>query len=203
MWLFGGIFKVLSTTGFEGPNGYELEELAEYSNLVGRLKIRMPAPARGRAFYLENHFPEMFVHEILPEPYSGAEFPGFENIVISFHELKGIVQAQKSDWKAALGGVKGIYCIHDRSNGKKYIGSAYGGEGIWSRWTSYALSGHGGNVHLRKLVEEHSLAYAVEHFQFSLLEYRPATTDDAVIIGREQHWKRLMLSRGDYGYNGN
>jgi hypothetical protein len=203
MWLFGGIFRVLSRTGVEGPKGYELEEVAEYANLVGRLKIRMPAPSRGRAFYLENHYSDMFVHELLPEPYSGAEFPGFENIVITFHELKGIIESQKPDWKAALSGVKGVYCILDRSNGKKYIGSAYGEEGIWSRWASYAISGHGGNALLRALVDEKSLSHAMDHFQIALLEYRPAATDDKVVIAREQHWKRLMLSRGDFGYNGN
>jgi hypothetical protein len=203
IWLFGGIFRVLSRSAVKGSNGYEIEEVAAYSNLVGRLKIKMPTPSRGRAFYLENHYPGMFVHEILREPYSGAEFPGFENIVISFHELKSIIDTQKPDWKAALSGVKGVYCIHDRSNGKKYIGSAYGEAGIWSRWASYAWSGHGGNVHLQRAVADHGIAHVMNHFQIALLEYRPASTDDTIIIAREGHWKRLMLSRGDFGYNGN
>lgn len=203
VWLFGGIFRVLSRSGVQGPNGYQIEEVADYSNLVGRLKIKMPTPARGRAFYLENYYPDMFVHEILREPYSGAEFPGFENIIVSFHELRSIIDTQKPDWKAALSGVKGVYCIIDRSNGKKYIGSAYGDSGIWSRWSNYAWSGHGGNVHLRRCVDENGLSHAMNHFQIALLEYRPASTDDRVILERESHWKRLMLSRGDYGYNGN
>lgn len=203
VWLFGGIFRVLSRSWVSGPNGYQIEEVPDYSNLVGRLKIKMPTPSRGRAFYLENHYPDMLVNEILREPYSGAEFPGFENIIVSFHELKSIIDTQKPDWKAALSGVKGVYCIIDRSNGKKYIGSAYGESGIWSRWSNYAWSGHGGNVHLRQLVDEHGLSHAMNHFQIALLEYRPASTDDRIIIDRESHWKRLMLSRGDYGYNGN
>ena len=203
VWLFGGIFRVLARNWTTGQNGYEIEEVPDHSNLVGRLKIRMPTPSRGRSFLLENHYSNMLVHEILREPYSGAEFPGFENIVISFHELKAIVEIQKPDWKAALSGVKGVYCIHDQSNGKKYIGSAYGGAGIWSRWASYAASGHGGNVHLRQLVQEHGLIHVMNHFQISLLEFRPASTDDRIIMERESHWKRLMLSRGDYGYNGN
>lgn len=194
---------MLSRTGVQGPNGYQIEEVADYSNLVGRSSRRCPLP-RGRAFYLEHHYSDMFVHEILREPYSGAQFPGFENIIIPFHELRSIISTQKPDWKAALSGVKGVYCIIDHSNGKKYIGSAYGEAGIWSRWSSYAWSGHGGDVQLRQLIEAKGLAHAMSHFQIALLEYRPlASTDDSIIRERESHWKRLMLSRGDYGYNGN
>jgi hypothetical protein len=202
-WLFGGIFRVLSRSRVPGPNGYEIEEVAAYSNLVGRLKLKMPQPARARAFLLEKSYPAMLVHEILREPYSGAEFPGFENIIIPFHELKAIVEIQKPDWKAALSGIKGVYCIHDRSNGKKYIGSAFGEGGIWSRWSQYAFTGHGGNDHLVRLIQEHGVQHALNFFQISLLEFRPGSTADDIILKRESHWKRLLLSRGDYGYNGN
>lgn len=203
VWLFGGIFRVLARKWQNGPDGYEIEEVSEYANLIGRLKIKMPTPSRGRSFLLEKHYQNMVIHEIIREPYSGAAFPGFENIIISFHELKSIVEIQKPDWKAALSGIKGVYCIHDRSNGKKYIGSAYGESGIWSRWADYAFSGHGGNIHLRSLVNEQGLSHAMNNFQIALLEYRPASTEDRIILEREGHWKRLMLSRGDYGYNGN
>jgi len=202
-WLFGGIFRVIERKSTFGRHGYGIEEVAEYSNLVGRLKIHLPKPSRGRAFYLEKHYPKMQVDEILRTPYSGKRFPGFEEIVISFHELKAIITTEKLDWKGALMGVKGVYCIHDKSNGRKYIGSAYGDTGIWSRWAQYVGSGHGNNVHLRKVVDEMGMAYVLENFQISLLEHRSAKTDDAVIIAREQHWKRLMLSRGDFGYNAN
>jgi hypothetical protein len=203
VWLFGGIFRVLSRSWVSGPNGYQIDEVPDYSNLVGRLKIKMPTPSRGRAFYLEHHYPNMFVNEILREPYSGAEFPGFQNIIIPLHELKSIVSIQKPDWKAALSGVKGVYCIIDRSNGKKYIGSAYGEGGVWGRWCSYVWSGHGENDQLRKVVDEHGIGHAMNHFQIALLEYLSASTDQGIIFQRETHWKRLMLSRGDYGYNSN
>lgn len=202
-WLFGGIFRVIERKPFTGHDGYVIEEVGDYSNLVGRLKIHMPKPSRGRSFYLENHYSEMKVDEILRSPYSGARFPGFEEIVISFHELKSIITTEKPDWKGALMGVKGVYCIHDKSNGRKYIGSAYGDAGIWSRWTQYVNNGHGNNVHLRKVVDELGMDHVMKNFQMSLLEHRSTKIDDLVIIAREAHWKRLMLSRGDFGYNGN
>jgi len=39
------------------------------------------------------------------------------------------------------------------TTGKLYVGSAYGDSGVWGRWREYARSGHGGNLHLRRLVQ--------------------------------------------------
>lgn len=202
-WLFGGIFEVLERRPVTGENGYVIREVSEFSNLVGRLKIKMPTPTRGRSFLFEKHYSKMMIDEILREPFSGAEFPGFENIIVSFHELEAIIRTEKPDWKAALGGVKGVYCIHDLSDGRKYIGSAYGDFGIWSRWSQYVWTGHGGNSELRGLVKKKGIEHVRKEFQFSLLEFHPATAADDYVRSRETHWKTLMLSRGDFGYNAN
>lgn len=45
------------------------------------------------------------------------------------------------------------------------------------------------------------IEYARNNFRFSLLEYRPMKDDDKTIIKRENHWKDVLLTRGDYGYN--
>ena len=55
-----------------------------------------------------------------------------------------------SRMKAALSQWRGIYFIFDQSDGKGYVGSAYGTENILGRWLSYAAGGHGGNKELRK-----------------------------------------------------
>lgn len=67
IWLFGGIYKVLSRK----PDSYEIERVPDYEELVGRLKIRFSRPGRTRALNLENWFQEMFISELLKEPYSG------------------------------------------------------------------------------------------------------------------------------------
>jgi len=74
---------------------------------------------------------------------------------------------------------------------------------IWSRWCSYVASGHGGNVELRALVSDPTLDYCRKAFRFALLEYRPSPTPDEVILAREAFWKRILLTRGDYGLNRN
>ena len=100
----------------------------------------------------EKHYGKLEVAEILREPYSGRVFPGYENIDLTFSELETLVLRGRPDWKQALELAKGIYLITDTKTEKRYIGSAYGNVGIWSRWSNYVVTGHGGNVELRALV---------------------------------------------------
>ena len=114
------------------------------------------------------------VQEILREPYTGRRFPGYDDIDLSFQELEALVKNARPDWMSALESVKGIYLINDTKTGKRYVGSAYGDQGIWSRWCAYISSGHaGGNVELRALVIDPTLAYCRTNFRFALLEHRP------------------------------
>ena len=117
--------------------------------------------------------------------------------------LETIFRANRPDWRAALENVKGIYLIADKSNGKKYVGAAYGDSGIWSRWLCYIETGHGWNDELTRLIRKEGIDYARENFRVSLLEYRPMKTDDTVIIERENFWKTALLSRAPLGYNKN
>lgn len=203
MWLFGGIYEVLKRNNKPHSNSYEIKELIEYSAYVGRLKVKLKKPTRGRAFLLEKHINNMIVSEILKEPYSGALFPGYENINHNFNILAPIFKNEKIDWKTALENVKGVYVIMDKSNGKKYVGSAYGDTGIWSRWSCYMGTGHGWNDELTKIIAKKGLDYAKNNFRLSLLEYRSMKVDDKVIIEREGYWKVVFLARGQFGYNKN
>ena len=203
MWLFGGIFEVLKRVHSEGENAYEIKELEQYSDYVGRLKVQMEKPARGRAFLLEKHLKKMMISEILKLPYSGESFPGYENINHYFSTLIPIFKNEVAGWKAALENIKGVYVIMDNSNGKKYVGAAYGESGIWSRWSCYIeTGGHAGNDALKKLIKNKGLNYARDHFTLSLLEYRSMKVDDSVIQSRETYWKSVFLSH-EFGYNKN
>ena len=66
---------------------------------------------------------------------------------------------------------------------------------VWSRWVGYAQSGHGGNKQLRALVGR-DLTYPRANFRYTLLEFFPFGTPDAVVIGREGFWKDVLLTRG-------
>jgi GIY-YIG catalytic domain len=188
-WMFGGVFEVLSRAKV---SNYELALTRIGSEYIDRLLISHSGPGvRGRSFKPETCFEELTVAQILDEPYLGAEFPGYENIVHDFGQLESIVQQSKPDWKAALESVKGIYLITDKKNGRMYVGSAYGSDGIWSRWCCYIGTGHGCNDELTKLIKSTGLAYARENFQLSILEFRPMKTSDQLILEREQYWKSV------------
>ena len=92
---------------------------------------------------LENYYDQMIVSELLREPYTGEQFPGYEKINHDFAALEVIFRTHRPDWKAALEHIKGVYLITDKSNGKKYVGSAYGDYGVWARWSCYIGTGHG------------------------------------------------------------
>jgi hypothetical protein len=205
-WMFGGVFRVIARHD-PGPDGYDLERIDEFDKYEGRLICQSSSllgrRGQGRAFLFEKHMNSFDVIEILHFRYDGAKFPGYENINISFAELKPIIRREKQDWKYSLSPVKGVYLITDTSTGKYYVGSAYGGDGIWSRLSSYINTGHGWDQGLTDLLKDKEEDYAIKNFKFSLLETFTFTTPDQPILDRETYWKKVLMSR-DFGhYNRN
>ncbi|MGF9760706.1 GIY-YIG nuclease family protein [Microvirga sp. 0TCS3.31] len=199
IWLFGGIYEVLGI--WDGR--YEVRLHENGSAFIGRLKLRSSYRERTTRLNFENHYSAFEVQEILREPYTGRRFPGYEDIDLSFDELEALVRNARPDWMSALESMKGVYLISDTKTGKRYVGSAYGDQGIWSRWCSYVGTGHGGNVELRALVTDPTLDYCRANFRFALLEHRSSRTEDRIIIERESFWKRILLTRGALGLNRN
>lgn len=198
-WLFGGIYKILE----RHSDRYEVRLVESGQNLIGRLKLQSPYRGRGTRGNFEKHYTNFEVLEIFREPYSGQTFPGFENVDLSFEELEALVKNERQDWMAALRSVCGIYLISDVSTSNRYIGAAYGAEGIWSRWSQYVSSGHGDTAELRDLVFVNSIDYCRANLRFALLESHPKRTPDQAILEREGHWKKVMLTRGGRGLNRN
>lgn len=201
-WLFGGIWKVVARDMSKVPYPYEVELVDDYSEFIGRLKIKYPYKDRGTRVNLENHFRSFVVKELLEEPFSAVAFPGYRNVDVPFTVLESIMKKDAPAWKDALS-IKGIYLITDTKTGKKYVGKADGEHGIWQRWSDYIWNGHGGDVDLKKLVEDNGFDYVRQYYKFSLLE---AITgwDEYDIDDRESYWKRVLLSRmEDVGHNKN
>ncbi|SFP83981.1 GIY-YIG nuclease family protein [Tranquillimonas alkanivorans] len=200
VWMFGGVFEVTA----RHSDRYDVEQVDLGRPLEGRLKLHYPHRDRVTRSKLEKHYDGFVVKEILPETYSGRPFPGYDRIDLPFAELEGLLRNGRLDWQAALENVKGIYLISDRQTGRLYVGSACGDQGIWSRWSTYAATGHGGNVELRKLLgEEVGLDYCRRNFRLALLEEHPARTPDSLILERESYYKEVLMSRGPGGLNRN
>lgn len=197
-WLFGGVFEVVERRS----DRYILKPVATFEKYVGRLlaAFHRHSGMRGRAFKLESCLSYFTVTEILPEVYSGESFPGFENINHDFGTLEAVFRMQRADWKAALENVKGVYVIADKSNGRQYVGSAYGDTGMWSRWLCYMRTGHGWNDELVELISQKGLKYARENFRFSIVDVMVKSTPDETVLHREAHWKTALVTR-EHGYN--
>ena len=151
---------------------------------------------------MESVLPTMTVSSILEEPFSGDPFPGHDRINHSLAGIQAVVSQARADWRVALESVKGVYVIHDKETGQRYVGSAYGDTGIWQRWATYARTLHGGNVGLKELVEEKGEEYYRTNMRFALLEYWSMRTDDAHVLGRESYWKDVLHAR-QLGHNKN
>lgn len=174
---------------------YEHEKLIEYEKYFGRLIVKFH---KTNAFVTlkGNRIDDFVVKEILPNSLDNDFFPGYEKVNISWEEMNRVLE--KENWKTALQNQKGVYLITDVSNGKMYVGSAYGENMILGRWLAYIKTGHGGNVGLKKL----SFDYIKQNFRYSILDIYKSTTDDQIIIERESWWKEVLHSR-KFGYNEN
>ncbi len=174
---------------------YEHEKLTEFEKYFGRLIVQFH---KNNAFVTLSgkKIEDFVVKEILPTSLDDDFFPGYDKVNISWHDLKRVVE--KDTWKTVLQNQKGVYLLTDISNGMKYIGSAYGDNMILGRWIAYVRTGHGGNVGLRQLTFDH----IKENFRYSILDIYKSTTEDQVIIHRENWWKEVLQSR-KFGYNEN
>jgi hypothetical protein len=89
--------------------------------------------------------------------------------------------------------VSGIYLILAQKTGDFYVGSAYGSEGIWGRWSQYAANGYGGNVMLKQFLEtDEDFPKA---FRYSVLQVLTKTTTAREVIRWESQYKAKLGRR--------
>ena len=146
---------------------------------------------------------ELEVVQVLPSVFDGDAFPGYDQVRLSYPQLKAILDRDKRDWIAALEGQKAVYLITDLRNGKHYVGSATGDNGmLLDRWRAYVKNGHGNNKDLVGLVGELGVEYVARHFQYSILENYNSKVDRKFVLKREKWWKDTLASVS-FGYNAN
>jgi hypothetical protein len=204
-WLFGGAFTVLGVKAgnARNPNGYtySTKEIRRLEHLSGRAIIDFKKTFRASYLRGEKHQSELYVVEIREQRMTIGDFPGYNSVLLSHTMLKTVVRESNPSWHTALANVSGVYVITDTTTGKQYIGSAYGGIGIWQRWSAYAKSGHGGNTELRQLLSANGEVH-LQNLQFSLLEVCDLNSSDEYILARESHWKDVLCTR-EFGLNCN
>ena len=168
---------------------FNLKRREEYAEWLGRLIIDWPPPERSWWRRAERN--RMPVKAILQENCFAPSKLDWREINLSWEQLGHIPSA----WRDSLKQWRGVYHILDSSDGKRYVGSAYGDENIYGRWKAYAQSGHGGNKHLRKRDPR--------NFRFSILERVSPDADAEQVVRIENNWKKRLHTLGEYGLNAN
>ncbi|MDA8043095.1 MAG: GIY-YIG nuclease family protein [Pirellulales bacterium] len=216
-WLFCGVYRVKDRKKHVNPHDpkkphwfYEIDRDETGSEYAGKLKISFPYRKRPTRIKFDGRANELIVKGFIKRGYKGKEFSKAEDVTISYGLLLAQYQnAAHTTWRNGLSKLGGVYLITDTKENKRYVGSAYGGRGIWGRWEVYMTDPTGGNkglrAHLSNMSRAEKVEYAKDHFQFSILEswtLGPKPTSE--IIHREGYWKKMMLSStNQFGFNHN
>ena len=168
---------------------YHYHRVADFDYLTGRLKIAWGDGKRSWSQRAASTRGSKAIVELSKE-FREPDFPGYTRFCGNLASIATI----SNEWIAALRSVRGIYLLTCPRTKEQYVGAAYGGDGFWGRWQSYAATGHGGNEGLR--------SRDPSDYQISILEVAgsSATPDD--IISMEQLWKGKLQSR-EMGLNRN
>lgn len=206
-WLFLGAFEVAGIITYSsGHQIYDLKPIERFKNFAEHLiiryqKIQGPKQAKIPTSLIES----LEVVKILEKPYMRVDrkFEGYDHVSLPFSELKDIINSNVDNWRELLWNVNCVYLITDISNGKLYVGSTYGKDGIWQRWHTYVdTNGTGGNKELTHLIKNDP-DYAIKNFQFSILEvFLNQDSNNIQILEREKYWKKVLDSK-NHGYNDN
>jgi hypothetical protein len=185
--------KNFGMKGFEGDRPsvlwFDLEFTNFYKAWQGKLVVDWPRPAiRWYRWAIQAQFP---IHAILEDSILTGALPDWRDIFLTWAELR-ILPAQ---WREAMRHWRGIYFINDHSDGKGYVGSAYGQHNLLGRWEQYEAGGHGGNVHL--------LERRPENFRFSILERVSPDLEADEVVRLEATWKKRLCTRWPEGLNDN
>lgn len=156
-------------------------------------------------FYVnKNIINNIIISEICSKPYfkQASEFPGYENLSMSYQELK--VHWNNKSWKDQLSALYGVYLITDTKKGKLYVGAAYGTDGVYGRWSAYLKDGYDNselennkypNTKLKQLVVQEGIDYIQHNFQYTQLEiFSKTELGKQQALNREKYWKKVFKS---------
>ena len=204
---FIGVFKnngsLYST--MEGLSVYDIQEVVGFEALKDKVVIEW---GKGTLQWMQNWTKEKEVIRIEKKgDVDGIPpFSRYEDVILSFPQLRKVVKDK--DWQSKLESLNCVYMILDKANGKQYVGVTYKDtkqgfkNGILSRWTEYASTGHGNNKKLVDLISKEGISYAENNFQWTILEPLPLNVTPKVAIDRETLYKEKFGTR-KHGYNEN
>jgi hypothetical protein len=162
-----------------------------YAHWKGKLIVSWPPLDKNWHRWAHKPKNEIPVLAILEESALDAAMLEWDEIDLTWDELRVL----PTQWKSKLSEWRGIYYIFDTSDGKGYVGSAYGESNLLGRWLSYADDGHGGNRLLRQRDPR--------NFRFTILQRVSPDLEARDVIRLESSWKQRLHMREPYGLNDN
>lgn len=204
LWLLTTIKHITNELDVKNGINYEGNEINEYSKYYGRVIVKYHKTFQSMVRWTSGILDDFEVLQVLPSVFDGIDFPGYDQTSLTFEQLEGIIIRNKRDWVNALENQKAVYLIRDNSNGKSYVGSATGDNGmLLQRWRNYVANGHGENVELLNIVNDpdKGFTHIKNNFTYSILENYNSRVDKNYILQRESWWKTVLGSRAPYGYN--
>lgn len=219
-WLFVGAYIILekdSQVHRANFGGYHVkyalaERLEEYDKYIDKLLVSWINSPRSFFYTDYNKIRSAEIISISNISYfeRQSNFPGYTNLSLSYQDLKR--HWNDKTWYEHLSSVYGVYVITDTKTGKLYVGSAYGDDGIYGRWSAYLKNGYDKseleesrypNKKLKILVNQKGIKYIQEHFQYSILEiFSKSELGKQKALEREAYWKNVLKTR-KFGYNAN
>jgi len=167
---------------------FNLSLTDQFLEWSGKLIVRWPAPEIAWSRWADKNVFEILA--ILEDSLLSPEMPHWRELILRWDELQIIPKS----WRAALSQWRGIYFILDQSDGKGYVGSAYGADNLLGRWLGYSKSGDGGNKRLKKRKPT--------NLRFSILERASPDMEPADVVQLESTWKDRLHTR-EFGLNAN
>lgn len=168
---------------------FDMKLTPHFQEWSGRLTVFWPPPER--SWFRRSERNEMRVLSIPKDSLFTKAIPSWEAIRLSWNEL----QVMPASWRAAFSHWRGIYFIYDASDGRGYVGSAYGESNLLGRWLDYSKTGDGGNKLLR--------IRKPENFHFSILQRVSPDMPPDEVIRLESTWKDRLHTRDEFGMNEN
>ncbi len=170
-----------------GFHFYTLAPSPRMSGYRGRLTVEWgPAYRTWVQYASRQDKPVLEIRRSAAEP----PFPGFLN----FRERLSSLSAVPLSWRQTLSAVSGVYLLTCPETGRRYVGSASGGNGFWGRWEDYLASGHGGN---KRMIDVPAADY-----QVAILEVAASSAGPNELAEMENLWKEKLQTRR-FGLNAN
>lgn len=171
--------------GGKGGMWFDMEPTGILKDLEGRLRI---APKLSQVYVRLAETLDAQIVEIARENRFNRPLPGWRELALSGPEVRALGPAAR----ARLREWRGVYLIVDESDGQRYVGSAYGEENLWGRWSKHVARDRGVTKELRRRDPS--------QFQFSILERVSPDMAADEVIALEYSWMNRLHTR-QFGLN--